>query len=575
MTAHYRVVTLLTALLLPASAAAQQSAPDSARAAAAGSMSSAAPAARPGARPLSLDEAMRLAAERSEAVGIAEAGVERARGEQRRARSEFFPQLTGTATYTRTLASQFEGLAADDSAGTDTAGPAAPASCDRFRRNTALPIEDRVDSLETSVECLSSFDPFAAFENLPFGRENQYSFGLQLSQTLFAGGRIRAQTRAAAAGRRGAEIELASQKAQLALDVTQAYYDAALSDRLLAIAEASLEQAERTLSDTRLARQVGTQPEFELLRATVSRDNLRPAVIQRRAQRNVAYLRLKQLADLPLGEEVVLTTGLGDSAQAPDPQPVVVPASLRESGAADTTPEARAAVRRANEGVVAAEAQLTAARAASFPALSLSSSYARIAFPGGVFSDWGDLVNDWTVSLSLRVPLFTGGRLSGERMIARAGVEEARLRLQQTRELAAIDAANAAAQLEAAEATWAASSGTVEQAGRAYSIAEIRYREGISTQTELSDSRLLLQQALANRAQAARDLQVARVRMALLRDLPLGAGIGGAAGGATAGASGLGGQGGAAPGAPQGGGAGGAGGAPGGATATTAVGGLR
>src|SRR5262249_21651967 len=40
-------------------------------------------------------------------------------------------------------------------------------------------------------------------------------------------------------------------------------------------------------------------------------------------------------------------------------------------------------------------------------------------------------------------------------------------------------------------------------------------------QLELSDSRLLLQQAEANRAQAARDLQVARVKLALLPDLPL------------------------------------------------------
>ena len=49
----------------------------------------------------------------------------------------------------------------------------------------------------------------------------------------------------------------------------------------------------------------------------------------------------------------------------------------------------------------------------------------------------------------------------------------------------------------------------------------MRYREGISTSLELSESRILLQQALANRAQAARDLQVARVRLALLKDLPL------------------------------------------------------
>ena len=48
----------------------------------------------------------------------------------------------------------------------------------------------------------------------------------------------------------------------------------------------------------------------------------------------------------------------------------------------------------------------------------------------------------------------------------------------------------------------------MQQAARAYEIAELRYREGLSTQLELSDSRLLLAQAQVNRARAARDLQI-------------------------------------------------------------------
>ena len=80
-----------------------------------------------------------------------------------------------------------------------------------------------------------------------------------------------------------------------------------------------------------------------------------------------------------------------------------------------------------------------------------------------------------------------------------------------------------AAELIAARAAWEASAGTVQQAGRAHEIADVRYRAGVSTQLELSDARLLLQQAEVNRAQAARDLQVARARMALLPDLPIGA----------------------------------------------------
>jgi outer membrane protein TolC len=87
-----------------------------------------------------------------------------------------------------------------------------------------------------------------------------------------------------------------------------------------------------------------------------------------------------------------------------------------------------------------------------------------------------------------------------------------------------LDARTSAAKLAEAEATWQASVGTAEQAQRAYAIAEVRFREGISTQLELSETRVQLQQALANRARAARDLQVARTRLMLLRDLPLSSG---------------------------------------------------
>ena len=98
-----------------------------------------------------------------------------------------------------------------------------------------------------------------------------------------------------------------------------------------------------------------------------------------------------------------------------------------------------------------------------------------------------------------------------------------RLRLRQAHEFAEIELRNARTTLAAAQASYDASTGTTQQAQRAYEIAQVRYREGISTQTELADSRLLLQQAQAQRAQAARTLQVARLRIALLRDLPLGA----------------------------------------------------
>jgi outer membrane protein TolC len=133
----------------------------------------------------------------------------------------------------------------------------------------------------------------------------------------------------------------------------------------------------------------------------------------------------------------------------------------------------------------------------------------------------GDFRTNWTVAVSSQFPLFTGGRIKGEQMVAEANVREAKARYDQLREFAALDSRVTINNLLQARSAWQASQGTAEQAARAYSIAEVRYKEGISTQLELNDSRILLEQAVTNRALAARNLQVARVKLALLPDLPL------------------------------------------------------
>jgi len=470
------------------------------------------------ARALSLEEALRIAEVSSEQIVVARAGVKRARGEQFQARSEYFPELFASAGYTRTLASEFEGIGGEAEPDTAQGPPSEP--CGSFMPSPGLPLDERVDSLEAAVRCQSTENPFAAFADLPFGRENQYNLGLSFSQTVFAGGRVRAQNRLAGSSRASAEIELVSTRAQLMLDVSEAYYDAVLADRLVAIAEATLRQADETLSQVQLARQVGNQPEFELLRARVTRDTQEPVLIQRRSTRDLAYMRLRQLLNLPLDAPLALEAELTDEELTP----VVALVSEVLGVEVDTAVAARAPVRQAAHAVEAQDALLAVARSQRLPSISLSSQYGRVGYPESGLPAWRDFQTNWTISASAQVPIFTGGRIRGEVLVAEANLEEAEARLMLTQELAALDSRSAVEQLESARATWTSSSGTVEQAERAYTIAEIRYEEGISTQLELTDSRILLQQATANRAQAARDLQVARLRVALLPYLPLGEG---------------------------------------------------
>ena len=498
---------------------------------ASGAATAQAPASQPataGSTALSLDDAVRMAESQSEPVRIARAGVQRADGQKIQARSQYFPQLYGSAGYTRTLKSQYSGFAS--STDTVTAPTSPPGPCDDYLLGDGASVADRIAGLETASRCISGLNPFAAFSSLPFGQANQYQLGLSLSQNLFTGGRVSAQNEAAAAGRRSATIELSAQRAQNVLDVTQAYYDAALADRLVAISDASFTQTENVLRQVQLNRNVGNVSEFELLRAQVTRDNQRPQVIQRRSDREVAYLRLKQLLNIPLEQTVSLTTKIDDVS--------AMPAGIRLAGlqvgsweSPDTATSNRAAVKQAGEAVRAQRELVRVVRSQRLPSLSLTSQYGAVAYPQSGLPGSNDFRANWTVGVATQIPLFTGGRIRGEELVAQANLSESRARLQQVREFAALDARVALNALNQAQSAWEASRGTAEQASRAYQIADVRYREGISTQLELNDSRILLEQATANRALAARNLQMARIKLALLPLLPLQSGTSAQSGG--------------------------------------------
>ena len=373
-------------------------------------------------------------------------------------------------------------------------------------------------------------------EDLPFGRlEHLAPEPRGLAEPVHR----RPHSRATRHGRwrdaRRRSIGLTTSRAQLLFDVTQAYYNAALSDRLVAIAEATVGQATATLRQTEAAFQAGTQPEFEVLRARVSRDTQNPNLIRQRVNREIALLRLKQLLDLPAEADIQLASSLVDDAVAPPPvfasRVLPIEAAIQVSDPVQVALSApapqveRAPVKEATTVVSLREAALAAVKAERMPSVALTSNYGRVAYPNNVVAPTFDRLN-WTVGVNMQVPILTGGRQRGDEIVAAADLEQSRVQLRQVEELAALDTRSALAELIAARASWEATAGTVEQANRAYEIADVRYQAGVSTQLELSDSRLLLQQAEANRAQAGRDLQVARARVALLPDLPLGNGTG-------------------------------------------------
>ena len=457
-------------------------------------------------RALSLEEAVALAASTSEAVAIARAGADRAEANVERTESQREPQLNGSVSYQRALASQFDGIG-----GGGEAEPVPPECLGTFQPDPSLPLEERIRLLEQRLACPpdSGFGGID-FSQLGFGAPNTWNLGLALNWPFYSGGRVKAQTRAASALEDAAAMNVESTDAGTRLDVTAAYFDAQLAGELVEISEASLAHSEETLRITSLRADAGAQAEFDVLQARVTRDNQRPLLIRRRATRDLAFDRLRALLDLPPAQPLVLTTSVNAAAGV-----AVV---------ADVETLERTAVDQADMRLEAARQQLRAARAQRKPTIAAQSQYGLVQFSESILPDLDGFRDNWTVGAALQIPILTGGRIPAEIDIARADVAEAEAQLEQTIELARLDTASALADLRAARATYEAIDGTVEQAERGFELARLRYSEGVSIPLEVENARLLLEQARVNRAQAARDLVVAQTRVELLPFLPLGHG---------------------------------------------------
>lgn len=436
---------------------------------------------------LSLPAAVGRALGESQEVRLARAQVEIAEAQVRETRAGVLPQVDANLAYTRTFASAFDG----------GGGFELPDSL-RFEPDTTASLAERVRYLERRTPLAGLAGIGSLFSDLPFAQENVYSASISGSQVLYSGGRTGAALRIARDFREAARLTLAEEEAEIELQVRSAYFRALLAQELEDISLAALEQAEAFLAQERLRLSAGRASELEVLRAEVSRDNLRPQVVEAQNLAGLALLELKRLVDLPLSAPVRLTTPL----EAPGAAPALT------AEAAEAT-AGRAAIAAAERQVAMREEGVRIARGAFLPSVNLQMNYGRQLFPSGAFQFDGDWRTDWTATLGVQVPIFSGGQRLAQLQTARIEAERARLQLAQLREGVQLQYEQAAGERERSRAAIAARQTTVAAAQRVHDLTALRYQQGLATQLEVSQARLELLQARTNLAQAVADFFIA------------------------------------------------------------------
>lgn len=323
---------------------------------------------------------------------------------------------------------------------------------------------------------------------------NNYNASLSAHYYLFRGFKTVASSSAALFSYDAATYQHESNRQDLILKITQAYYKLAQAERLIFVAEKSVERAGLYLDFANARVKAGVASRSDVLKAQVELSNSGLTLIRAKNGRLAAQGALNILLGRTAGSPVLIVDDLENLDRN-----AIQPFDQLEAMAFQQRPE----LKRFDFQLLAQRSNIKYARSDYFPTISLDASYT---FAG---AEVAALDNAWSAGLTMSVPLFTGFSTS-----ARVTQEEMALRsLEQQgdalRQQVSLDVWNAYSALKEADERIDNTKIFVENTRENLNIAEGQYKEGVGSMIEVTDAQNALLTAEQSHIEALADFKIA------------------------------------------------------------------
>lgn len=336
---------------------------------------------------------------------------------------------------------------------------------------------------------------------ISFGADNTFAVQGDLTLPLFAPQVYRTMklndTQMAAA------VEAArSSRITLVAEVKKSFYNILLAEQSLEVLRESQATVQRTVDDTDLQYRHGLASEYDLLTAQVQLSNLQPTIIQTETSIKLAKLLLKMYLSIPEEVEIEVAGELDAMRDQVLAGTDGLTADLSDNSDLRTLDLQQELLRR----------QLKVANAGRLPSLGAfgSATYtgndmAPFMGIGGEDASKYFWTHPITVGVQLSVPIFAGlTRMNKSREIKNQ-ISQIALQRTYAEQQIGVQMQSALNDLLTAREKMFAQERTVEQARKAYSISDTRYRAGAGTILELNSAQLARTQAQLNFSQAIYD----------------------------------------------------------------------
>jgi TolC family type I secretion outer membrane protein len=284
-------------------------------------------------------------------------------------------------------------------------------------------------------------------------------------------------------------------------NAVQSYYQTRAVDAALLAAQEAEKTSAASLDAARTRKDVGVATPADVLQAQTAHSQAVLTRIQAEGNRRVAQGQLANAMGLRADQPIRLS-----SAPPSGPEAVFegnVSALMEQAMKQRPDLAATAAQQRA------AESNVDAVRASGRPRVSLNATADTADTTGRDRDDGG------RIGLNLTIPLFTGFNTTYRTKVAQAGVESAAAQHEQLRLQTTLDVWSAYQQLQTATQAVRSSEDLLASALQAQEVAFGRYQAGVGSVLDLLNAQSALAAARQQRVQAAFDLDVARVALAL------------------------------------------------------------
>jgi outer membrane protein len=314
------------------------------------------------------------------------------------------------------------------------------------------------------------------------------------TQSIFDFSSIR-RLQAARAGASAAGSDLANAEEQVAAQAARAYLLAIRTDADLSAAEANISLSKALVQQAENQKAAGTSTGIEITRARVQLANDQQRLIVAQNARRSAHLQLLRIMRQRLDTQLELTDRLGcipiDAATLEQAQAQAF--SLR--------PDLKAQQERENSIRLSA----SAVKMERVPTLSFFGDY------GTIGAGFESSLPTRTYGLTLRIPIFDGGRKDARRAESASQYRAEKVRTQDLKEQIELEVRLALDAVRSTEEQVKVSEEGLQLAENELSQARRRYEAGVSFGLEVTDAQTRMERARDNRIQALYSYNVARI----------------------------------------------------------------